>query len=913
MSAFTLPTPRHFRRNRRGASSLWWAISLLLHGSVFLALITLTPLKSLVVPKPLSTRQAEEERVERMDGNKVEVAAELIREQRTAELRSNVDDLNRILNDMVAVEKVKHEEFEKVTGQKMTVPLPMDARALEQLKAEAEAKRVEMQSLYEKCHQTETEASRLQAEAEAKTAQAKQIMGRESDITILIRKLLAAAQGKREEARVWEGKQQVAEKEEKSLLGEKNQKDHEAVQYQARANQAEGEAKRLGDEASRRQNEASDFRAKQQQAMQESGQSKREWGMRQAEQAQADKERNQAEQNAARLEREAGLIDAKARDPKAAPDKIKLEASAKVKRDAAAGQWRASRDLAATVRKTGTASVQAKRESDQKAGDANQLGTQAEMAETRAMLARKAAGEQYKQESAANSDRDKALQGAADKQAAASEKKTMQNAACVARKKAADEADGLADEVAKLETEYQALQARQKGLQQGAGEAGQRAERLRREAEDTAESARGVEMQEHDKVSRIAREKKRGSSNAHGEAVTVSGSGFAGNGATAAGIADLYNEARSMEDDVTETYRNIRAAQLAMIRNMSFADALKITDVAKPFRPDLDRSALEKAIRSGKDFVKYEGEIQAATQGISDMVNLAGSMRDLAVGLTEAGKEGMSISGDWTKAMTGSLAALETQSAASQGRGDVRDMTHYMADAYAVAGKGGSSGAGGSSGNGNPLMKGQERGENSGHFVGNIPPDVPQGASLPREISRMPNPFKWQDASLPGRKITRDGDPADWMFLDSWYVIGPFPNPARLNINKVFPPETIVNLDAFYEGMDGQMVHWNFIQVGTPVIRPPRLREYAIYYLYTEIYSDEPRDVWMAIGSDDQSKIWINGQMVWKSADILKGWNPDEGYRRVRLVKGINTILLRIENAWFDCAASVMVGLRSPP
>jgi hypothetical protein len=165
--------------------------------------------------------------------------------------------------------------------------------------------------------------------------------------------------------------------------------------------------------------------------------------------------------------------------------------------------------------------------------------------------------------------------------------------------------------------------------------------------------------------------------------------------------------------------------------------------------------------------------------------------------------------------------------------------------------------------------------------------------------------------AIPGRRVTGSGAPrAPWMFVDSWYVVGPFPNPARKNLNTPFPPELLVDLDATYLGKNGRTVRWQFWQANSPKMVPPNWEEYAVYYYYTELYFDRPRDAWIAIGSDDKSTLWLNGQMVWMSADQLKGWNLGEGLRRVHFKAGRNPVLLRLENGWRGVVASVVISLK---
>jgi len=125
-------------------------------------------------------------------------------------------------------------------------------------------------------------------------------------------------------------------------------------------------------------------------------------------------------------------------------------------------------------------------------------------------------------------------------------------------------------------------------------------------------------------------------------------------------------------------------------------------------------------------------------------------------------------------------------------------------------------------------------------------------------------------------------------------------------------PESVVDLDASYP-VDGGVVRWRFVQNAEPKVRPPDERSYSIYYAYTELWFDEEQDLWIAMGSDDYSKIWINGLPVWASGMQHKSWKPNEGYRKVHFKKGLNRVLMRVENGQFVCAFSLMLNTQSKP
>ncbi|MBT3374016.1 MAG: hypothetical protein HN742_15585 [Lentisphaerae bacterium] len=162
-----------------------------------------------------------------------------------------------------------------------------------------------------------------------------------------------------------------------------------------------------------------------------------------------------------------------------------------------------------------------------------------------------------------------------------------------------------------------------------------------------------------------------------------------------------------------------------------------------------------------------------------------------------------------------------------------------------------------------------------------------------------------------GRKIREGGTPAEWLFVDAWYTIGPFPNPNRRNLLRKFPPETVIDLDATYVGKEGKEIRWQWVQSNDPMVTPADPAQYAIYYAYTEVWCDRPMDLWVAVGSDDKANVWLNGMPIWISSDKLKGWQINEGFRKVAFQAGVNTVLYRVENGWLNIGFSL--GIRVAP
>jgi len=151
---------------------------------------------------------------------------------------------------------------------------------------------------------------------------------------------------------------------------------------------------------------------------------------------------------------------------------------------------------------------------------------------------------------------------------------------------------------------------------------------------------------------------------------------------------------------------------------------------------------------------------------------------------------------------------------------------------------------------------------------------------------------------------------ANRVYLDRWNVVGPFTAHSSLALDQPLPPETTVDLDAVYEGKHGP-VGWQ-VQHSShyPFIPEPREAD-ALYYAYTEVRVDRDTEVWLDIGADDDSRLWLNDELVWASGNGDKPWYHEPFYRldkemgtyglvegrvRVTLRAGRNTLLFKLYN-----------------
>ena len=322
-------------------------------------------------------------------------------------------------------------------------------------------------------------------------------------------------------------------------------------------------------------------------------------------------------------------------------------------------------------------------------------------------------------------------------------------------------------------------------------------------------------------------------------------------------MKDLYAESRTVEAAINAKYGQRRARQLAAALGASPEAMAEMAKTPDPTRPDL------KLPDSG-------GKLAEERKAVSEMMAMAARAQRL---LDQA------QASEGTKA---SVFAAQASAAASQRTGDAQDLTGF-------AGKNEQS----------PTRTKRVEGDPTAFTPQGVAPTI---ASMDIE------------KAIPGNVLASGGAPgADWMLVDSWYWIGPFPNPGRKNIHTPFGPEQGVDLDAEYIGLNGQTLRWKFRQSKSGTLLPPNPQEYTVYYAYAEVTADRDRDVWLAVGSDDASTMYLNNQIVWISTDTLKGWNPGEGLRRVHFNKGRNRLLFRLENGWRLLGMSVAVSLRDHP
>ncbi|MCS0613796.1 hypothetical protein NX783_13705 [Massilia kyonggiensis] len=251
-------------------------------------------------------------------------------------------------------------------------------------------------------------------------------------------------------------------------------------------------------------------------------------------------------------------------------------------------------------------------------------------------------------------------------------------------------------------------------------------------------------------------------------------------------------------------------------------------------------------------------------------------------------------------------------------------------------GQGGANNKGDGSGNGNGLGNGQSgqgmgNGATGGMGTGALEriiafsnPDMPDRATQ-AYTGRMGAFFGGGVAHIPavdaatmvkgaGRMIGAGGTYANRIWVNRWYLIGPFAgrHGEGLFANYRHPPEQGVVLDAAYQGKGGRLVKWEYVDMARYPLEPPVHAEDAVYYGYTELMLDAEQDLTMWVGADDDAQLWLNDRLVWRGGNVdkdsffgqvyetrntyVRDYNLNEGKRVVHFRKGRNKLFFKLSN-----------------
>lgn len=350
-------------------------------------------------------------------------------------------------------------------------------------------------------------------------------------------------------------------------------------------------------------------------------------------------------------------------------------------------------------------------------------------------------------------------------------------------------------------------------------------------------------------------------------------------------VNDMFETAKMMEEMLAKNFAQFRAQELAQIQGTSMEEALGKIHVPDQQRPDMSEQLNDENIQTVGDLNTFRQSLNEAMGQMESMRANAQSMLNQAKGLNQQREHGASMN----------MAAMQramNSAALSQGGRQVTDMTRMMG---AVNWMGGGTGD-------HYAFDPRDNREGGGEYF------KPQTKLASQRLNRR----MIEAQAMPGRKFTEDSRRKGWLYLDTWYVIGPWENNGRIDYDVVHPPETLIDLDAEYEGkIDKQTkqpmeLKWQFFQSSKIRHTPPDERSNSTYYAYTEVYFEKETQMLLAVGTDDAAKVWINDLVIWRD-EGLSSWNMEEGYRKVLFKKGYNKILIRIENGPAVCQFSVLL------
>ena len=140
-------------------------------------------------------------------------------------------------------------------------------------------------------------------------------------------------------------------------------------------------------------------------------------------------------------------------------------------------------------------------------------------------------------------------------------------------------------------------------------------------------------------------------------------------------------------------------------------------------------------------------------------------------------------------------------------------------------------------------------------------------------------------------------------FIRQWQVIGPFETGEGLG--QVYPPEKEIRFEKTYDGVGGK-VGWqtvetsesgylNFISVFNKTQKYLATGFVGHVYAYSEITSPENRDITLTLGSNDGAKIWLKERVIYNKS-LGRNAVADQEFLKVRLKKGKNPLLVKVEN-----------------
>ena len=355
-------------------------------------------------------------------------------------------------------------------------------------------------------------------------------------------------------------------------------------------------------------------------------------------------------------------------------------------------------------------------------------------------------------------------------------------------------------------------------------------------------------------------------------------------------LEELYDVATQLEQEIAEDYAALRAAELSAMQDKNFAEAFDQIAKNQPQRRDFDFSQMGNEIETLGDVGEFRDGLEEVAQEVHNMWQNAQNMQGQAQGFDRL-QQGQQSQAQ-AKAQMQAQQAIASAAQMQGGKSVMVDMSQQMRQSYMMSSGGSSSG---------DTLADPERMRDSQSMLG-------ASKKIKKKHIRI-NTNKVKAEAMPGRKFTDASTRKGWLYIDTWYVVGPWKATFKgreIDWDTIHPPEYEIDLAKEYTGKNNKTLRWQFTQSNTLRTTPPDEQSNSTYYAYTEVHFDKDRDMLLAIASDDAAKVWVNDILVWQD-NGLSPWSLDEGFRKVAFKKGYNKVLIRIANGPVVCQYSLLL------
>lgn len=378
----------------------------------------------------------------------------------------------------------------------------------------------------------------------------------------------------------------------------------------------------------------------------------------------------------------------------------------------------------------------------------------------------------------------------------------------------------------------------------------------------------------------------------------------------------LLKEAKELARAIETIERDIKAEELAKLLKIPKEKALvHLAEVRKPAQADIEpKTRAEAAAKIAQLETKARQVLQQRRQQLEGRRNGMPVTASASLGRDKAKPvlPGQSSSRNGSKHDTD--VAEREQADGGGHKGDGRG-GHGDGEGQGSTGEGEGEGAGGDASRTSLLDR----------IAAFSNPDLPDRKTSEYTAGGLANFYESGIGHIPdvdanrmvtgaGRIIGSGGPYANRVYVNSWYLIGPFQGKfgGELFSNFRYPPEDAVVLDAVYRGKGNRMLKWKYINLSKYPLIPPDEAENAVYYGYTELMLEKAQDLTIWVGADDDAQLWINDQLAWKGGNVNKEWffgeiyetanayvrdyNLTEGKRVVHFRKGRNKLFFKLSN-----------------